>query len=295
MSRVAAVIPTYNRWLKTRRFLQQFTQQTYNKLTIIVADADSPDGTASKIQECYPSVILVRVDRQQYWAGATNAGVCYALENDYEYILTINDDATVALDYVQRLVALSQRHNLKILGSRIDYLNSPGKVWALGTELNWRTPNFLQLRYSNIDADDLPADVATQDVLAVDTLPGDGVLIHRSIFEEVGLYKSQVLPHYHADSEFILRASRYGLQAYVTPHIVLQDDFSEEQKVQDFTSISGLKYAFFNPKSHLFAPAIAYILFRYCPWYAYPQTLYYLLVRLLRLGKSRLRTEGRRG
>ncbi|WP_121970012.1 glycosyltransferase family 2 protein [Leptolyngbya sp. BC1307] len=291
MVKVAAVVPTYNRWPKTQRFLGQFVQQTYADLTTIVVDADSPDGTAREVQQHYPDVILLQVSDQQYWAGATNAGVRYALEHGYDYIFTINDDAVVAPDHIQRLIALAQKHSLRIIGNRIDYLEPPHQVWALGTQLVWGTPRFLQLQYVNTLAEDLPADIMAQEILAVDALPGDGVLIHRSVFEQVGLYQAAFLPHYHADSELILRARRSGIEAYVAPHVVLQDDFSAAQKKQDFKRIAGLKYAFFHPKSHLFVPAIIYIFLRYCPWYAYPQTLYHLLMRLLRLGKSRPRTE----
>ena len=292
MIKVAAVVPTYNRWEKTQRFLEHFSQQSYAELTIVVVDADSPDGTAGKVQQQSPDVVLIQVSNQHYWARATNAGVSYALERSYDYILTINDDAVVESNHVERLVELAQQYSINILGNRIDYLNPPGRVWALGTQLVWGTSHFLRLQYQDTNAEALPAQVKNESVLAVDTLPGDGVLIHRSVFERVGLYRSKYLPHYHADSELILRAKRYGFQAYVAPQVVLQDDFSAEQKKQDLKSIAGLKYAFFHPKSHLFVPAIAYIFIHYCPWYAYPQTLYYLLSRLLRLGKSGSRTEG---
>ena len=290
-ARVAAVIPTYNRWSKTQRFLAQFSEQTYTHLTTVLVDANSPDDTATKVQKSYPDVVLLRVDKHQYWAGATNTGVHYALDHDYDYILTINDDAVVSPEHVHRLVALMQRYDIQILGNRIDYLDSPGKVWALGTQLTWGTPNFLHLQYHATAVEHLPANIMTQDILPVDTLPGDGVLIHRSVFEQVGLYQAKFLPHYHADSELVLRAKRHGFQAYVAPHIVLQDDFSIDQKNQNFRSLTGLKYAFFHPKSHLFAPAIIYIFMRYCPWYTYPQTMFYLAMRLLRLSKRRTGSE----
>ncbi|MDV3351557.1 glycosyltransferase family 2 protein [Leptothoe sp. LEGE 181152] len=289
--RVAAVIPTYNRWPKTQRFLAQFSHQTYTNLTVVLVDANSPDDTATKVQQYYPDVVLLRVDNHQYWAGATNTGVRYALAHDYDYIFTINDDAVVPPEHVHRLVVLAQRYNIQLLGNRIDYLDSPGKVWALGTQLTWGTPNFLRLRYHATAVEHLPASIMDQDILPVDTLPGDGVLIHRSVFEQVGLYQAKFLPHYHADSELVLRAKNHGFQAYVAPKIVLQDDFSADQKKQNFKSLAGLKYAFFHPRSHLFAPAILYILWRYCPWYTYPQTIFSLARRLLRLGERRGWTE----
>lgn len=291
MIRVAAVIPTYNRWEKTQRFLTQFAAQTYGALSIVIVDADSPDGTASKVKLHYPDVTLLQVSNQQYWAGATNAGVRYALTRGYDYIFTINDDATVAPNHVQQLVDLAQRHGIYILGNRIDYLTPPEKIWALGTQIEWGTPHFLKLQYAGVSLKKMPAKILEKEILAVDTLPGDGVLIHCSVFGKVGLYKDTFLPHYHADSELVLRANRSGFQAYVTPQVVLRDDFSTEQKQQNLKRIAGLRYAFLNPRSHLYLPAIAYIFLCYCPWYAYPQTLYFLLMRLLRLGKGRPRTE----
>lgn len=291
MTKVAAIVPTYNRWSKTQQFLRHFVRQTYADLTVVVVDASSSDGTAEHVQQNYPDVKLLRVDDQQYWAGATNAGVSYALGQGYDYVLTINDDATVSSNHVQRMVQLAQSYQIAILGNRIDYLTPSGKVWALGTRLMWGSANFLQLQYHDVDVGHLPADVMAQDIIPVDALPGDGVLLHRGVFEKVGLYRSVFLPHYHADSELILRARRYGFRAYVAPHVVLKNDFSEEQKKQDLKSIAGLRYAFFHPKSHLFLGAIAYIVLRYCPWYAYPQTAYYLIMRLLRLSKRRSRTK----
>lgn len=285
--RVAAVVPTYNRWCKTQRFLDHFREQTYGALTLVIVDASSPDGTAARIEQHYGDVTVLRVDDQQFWAGATNTGVRYALDQGYDYIFTINDDAVVAPDHVASMVDLAQRYDAKILGNRIDYLSMPGTVWALGTQLVWSTPKFLQLQYHSSRAQDLPVDVLSQDVLAVDALPGNGVLIHRCVLEQVGLYQDRFLPHYHADSELILRAGRQGFQAYVAPDIVLQDDFALEQKQQDLKSFAGLRYAFLSRKSHLYVFAIAYIFLKYCPWHAYPKTIYYLLQRLVRLGKGR--------
>ncbi len=292
MLKVVAVVPTYNRWSKTQRFLQRFSKQTYRNLTVVIVDAHSPDNTANKVKNQYSNAVVLSVDSSQYWAGATNAGVRYALSCNCDYVLTINDDAMIGYKHVEQLVDLAQRHNLPILGNRIDYLSSPGEIWALGTQMNWGTPHFLRLLHHGDRVDSLPVEITSREILAVDTLPGNGVLIHYGVFEQVGLYQSRYLPHYHADSELILRAGRKGFQAYVAPYVVLRDDFSDDQKEQNFKDIAGLSFAFLSPKSHLFVPAIAYIFLRYCPWYAYPQTLYYLLVRLLRLGKGRHRTEG---
>ena len=64
------------------------------------------------------------------WSATTNAGVKFALAHQFDYILTINDDCTIAPDHVQVLFDTAQQHQVHILGSRIDYLAQPGRVWV---------------------------------------------------------------------------------------------------------------------------------------------------------------------
>lgn len=261
---VAAIIPTRNRRVKTLRFLAALSQQTYSHLQPVVVDSASSDGTPTAVRANFPDVKVIEVGDRNYWAGATNHGIRYALEHNVEFMLTINDDSVIETDHVERLVALAIRHHLSILGNRIDYLSQPGLIWSLGTQINWNQPKMITLRYQDVSAQALPPTLLKQEILPVDALPGNGVLIHRSVFEKIGLYNAWLLPHYHSDSELILRARQAGIQAYVTPHIILLNDFSKAQKVVILNSSKGIYHTFFHRKSHLFLPPLIYLFLRYC-------------------------------
>ncbi|MBE9079946.1 glycosyltransferase family 2 protein [Romeria aff. gracilis LEGE 07310] len=140
---VAAVVPTYNRREKTLRFLTIALTQTYPRLTVIVVDAASADGTAEAVQQQFPQVVLLTTSDRDYWSATVNVGVRYALTHGFDYILTIYDDSVIEPDHLERLVALAERRQLKILGNRIDYLAQPGQIWALGTYIRWGTQDFL--------------------------------------------------------------------------------------------------------------------------------------------------------
>jgi GT2 family glycosyltransferase len=262
---VAAIIPTFNRQAKLLRFLDLIQQQTYPNLQIIVVDSGSLDGTPALVLEQFPQVILVQVSDREFWTGATNAGVKVALDRQVDLILTINDDAVIQPEHIHRLVNLLQQHQLSILGNRIDYLTPKDKVWSLGTYSDWGTDRFLKIAHNDVDLVDIPSNVLAQELITVDALPGNGVLIRRSVFDRIGLYNERFCPHYHADSELIMRARKAGIEAYIAPSIVLQNDFSNDQKQMPSKSLAGLKYIFFNPKSHLFMPAIVYLIWQYCP------------------------------
>jgi GT2 family glycosyltransferase len=262
---VAAIIPTFNRKDKLGRFLDLIQQQTYPNLQIIVVDSGSIDGTPDLVRKQFPQVTLVRVSDREFWAGATNAGIKVALDRQAELILTINDDAVIQPEHIHRLVNLVEQHQLAILGNRIDYLTPKDKVWSLGTYSDWGTDRFLKIAYNDTDLVNIPSNILDQELIPVDALPGNGVLIRRSVFDRIGLYNARFCPHYHADSELIMRARKAGIEACITPSIVLQNDFSNDQKQMPSRSLAGLKYIFFNPKSHLFMPAILYLIWQYCP------------------------------
>ena len=262
---VAAIIPTFNRQAKLLRFLALIEQQTYPNLQIIVVDSSSIDGTPDLVRSQFPEVTLIEVSDREFWTGATNAGIKLALDRKVDFILTINDDAVINPNHIKDLVDLAQKSQLSILGNRIDYLTPIDKVWSLGTYTDWGSDRFLKIAYNDINITDIDDDILAQELISVDTLPGNGVLIRSTIFKQIGLYNAKFCPHYHGDSEFIMRAKKAGISAWISPQIVLKNDFSNDQKQLPFGTINGLRYIFFNPRSHLFMLPILYLIWEYCP------------------------------
>ena len=276
---VAAIVPTFNRKDKLCRFLELALAQTYSNLQIIVVDSSSSDGTAELVREKFPQVTLIRVSDREFWTGATNAGVRLALDRQVDFILTINDDAIIGNDHVTKLVNLAQKYQLSILGNRIDYLIPKDRVWSLGTYSDWGTDRFLKIAYNDINLSEIETKILNQELILVETLSGNGVVVDTTVFKKIGLYNASFCPHYHGDSELIMRAKKAGLEAWVAPNIVLTNDFSDEQKQLPLKTLAGLKYIFFNPKSHLFAISILYLIWQYCPVSKQFITLWSLLRR----------------
>ncbi len=280
---VATIIPTFNRKDKLCRFLDLMLAQTYPNLQIIVVDSSSSDGTAELVRIRFPQVTLIQVSDREFWTGATNAGVKLALDRQVDFILTINDDAVISSDHINKLVNLAEKYQVSILGNRIDYLNPKDRVWSLGTHSDWGTDRFLKIAYNDVNISDIPANILTQELMPVDALPGNGVLIRSTVFKKIGLYNAKFCPHYHGDSELIMRAKKTSIQAWIAPQIALSNDFNNAQKRISFKTIHGLKYTFLDPKSHLFMLPIFYVIGKYCPLSQQIRTIWCLLKRFQKI------------
>lgn len=283
---VTAVVPARNRCALTLRFLAAMARQTYPALRVVVVDSNSSDDTVAAIRHDHPGVQVLQAGDGDFWAGATNLGVRHALAAGSEWLLTINDDAVIAADHVERLVAIARRHGCLILGNQINHLDEPERIWALGTFTSWGTADLLRLGHHGALNGELAAGEAAREILPADALAGNGVLLHHSVFRRIGLYNARFLPHYHADSELVMRAAAAGIPAWVTPQLVLLNDFSPRQKRLPLGHLRGLLWSLGHPRSHLYLPPLLYIFWRYCPNRSRPATLIALLRRFLKLRRG---------
>ena len=282
---VTAVVPVRNRCDITLRCLDALARQTYTSLRVVVVDSHSTDDTVLSVRSAFPEVRVLHATDRDFWAGATNIGVRHALDSGSDWILTINDDALIEADYVERLMQIACRFGCLILGSQINYLEDPRRIWALGTFTDWGTAEMLRLGLHDEHSGDFVNNFDQDEIVQVDALAGNGVLLHHSVFRRIGIYNASMLPHYHADSELVMRAVAAGISAWVTPRVVVLNDFSPNQKRLPLSTFSGLVWSLGSMKSHLYLPALLYIFCRYCPFRLKISTAISLLRRFLAMDR----------
>ena len=150
--RVAVVVPVFNKLAHTVRFLESFREVRYPAYQMIIVDDGSTDDTAKTLARRFPEVVRLQGDGNLWWSGGTNLGVCYALENGFDYVLTINNDTLVSPHFLRYLVETAETNPRAIVGARINMLEEQTKVWALGGYMDWRHGKIFQL-YDHADLD----------------------------------------------------------------------------------------------------------------------------------------------
>jgi cellulose synthase/poly-beta-1,6-N-acetylglucosamine synthase-like glycosyltransferase len=148
--------------------------------------------------------------------------VRWALQQGLDYVLTINNDTLVQPDFLGHLVETAEAHPHSVVGSRIHFMDDPGKVWSVGGFTSWGPGFILNLCEHSAREEDLLARRTTP--ARVQLLTGCGTLVRADCYRKIGLYDERMCPHYHADSEFTLRAARHGWRILVDLRAVVYND-----------------------------------------------------------------------
>jgi len=201
------VIPILNRLHYTIGCLKSLRTQSYKNFKIIIVDHGSTDGSSSFIKSNYPEVLIIQGYINMWWTAATNLGILNGIELGASYILTLNNDVLLPSNYLQALVdAANQAPPHSLIGSSgID--SETKEVIFRGVKGNWLTLNTIYF------ADKIKVR-PENGLILVDNFPGRGLLIPKIVFDKIGLFDERKFPHYYADDDFTLRATKAGFKVF---------------------------------------------------------------------------------
>jgi N-acetylglucosaminyl-diphospho-decaprenol L-rhamnosyltransferase len=104
---VSVVIPSWNTRELLDACLRSLARERGPRLEIVVVDNGSTDGSPDHVARAFPSVVLVRNERNEGFARASNQGLRLARGR---HVLLLNSDTEVLDDALERMVAFLDAH-----------------------------------------------------------------------------------------------------------------------------------------------------------------------------------------
>jgi GT2 family glycosyltransferase len=191
------------------------------KISIIVIDDGSTDGTYDWISNNYPDIHILKGDGNLWWSGSINMGCKYAIDNlNADFVLWWNNDILCSDDYFSQLCHILSSHEENyIIGSKILRLHDK-LIWGMGGKFDPNTGKKFMYGERQPDSEYFAKP------FNVDWFPGMGTCIHRCVFESIGYLDAESFPQYHGDSDFTFRACKFGFNLMAFPQLIIYNDVS---------------------------------------------------------------------
>jgi N-acetylglucosaminyl-diphospho-decaprenol L-rhamnosyltransferase len=249
MNRLLVIIVTYNamRWIE-RCFASLAASSV--PCDVFVVDNGSSDGTLDWLDEHRADNLIVKRSESNCGFGAgNNVGLRYALERGYDYVYLLNQDAWVAEDCFEKLIAAAGSHpgygilspvQLQADWKTMDRLFAKhcGKAVAAVSELWPETGSRAGSDSSSTSGDDGISSFNAE-VVPVKFVMAAHWLISRECLEAVGGF-SPTFSQYGEDDNYIDRARYWAFRTGVVPAAKAVHD--RAQRVSSRATQMRLKY-----------------------------------------------------
>lgn len=243
---IHVVVPVFNRLKLTQVLVNCLRRQALNHpLRILVVNDGSTDGTADWLT-VQSDIDVLPGDGSLFWGGAVDLAVRHlqASAAPEDWVLLMNNDTTVADDFVQRLLDAALAHAPAAVGSVIRDEADQARLLSIGANVDaWRL-----LTRDILDADKSKATAA---MVEVDALSGRGVLFPMAGMIAAGGMRPRVLPHYLADYEVSVRVRKAGWRLLVTTDALVYSDGKDGSMQKNFS----LREKLFSVRSPFYLPA----------------------------------------
>jgi len=225
MKKISVVILHYKGKQFTRQCLLSLQKGKIGdfSLEIVVVDNCSPEPVDDFKKE-FEKVIFLKNRQNLGFAEGNNVGVRYALENEADWILILNNDTTVDKNLLVQLIKQASLINQSgILGPKIYFApgyeyhkeryktNERGKVfWYAGGLIDWSNVYCSHRGVDEVDKGQYDK------VEETDFVSGCAMLVRREVFEKAGLFDPRYFL-YLEDVDFCQRAKKEGFKVIYAP------------------------------------------------------------------------------
>ncbi len=181
---------------------------------VVVVDNGSKDGSAAAVREKFPSVKIIRCERNRGYATANMHGF---RASTGRYVLFLNSDTIVPPETLPRMIFyLEGSPQAAACGPRLAREDGATQAYAFGKD-----PTLLYLLARAFARQGLRAplhDWETSEVQTVDWISGACLMVRRAAIEQVSGFDEHIFMYFE-DNDLCLRLRRAGWRIVYDPQV----------------------------------------------------------------------------
>ncbi len=257
LPKVGVVILNHNGKQLAQACIQSVLQSPYPNKEIILVDNASTDGSVEFLRDRFPNLIIIANPENLGVAGGRNSGFREAVRRGYDYILSLDNDASIDAQLIDELVRVAESDaQIGILGPKT-YNQGSQTLQCAGGQITYTQNVCAERGAGEIDRGQYDA------IAAVDYVPGFGFMARREVFERLNFVDEAFYGYGHEDTDFGVRARQLGYRIVYVPRAILWHQgsatigsYSPRKKY-----LEAVNSAYFVRKHGTFPDRLKYIFF----------------------------------
>lgn len=234
---VAIIIVTWNNEKDIADCINSLRSQTVSNYKIIVVDNDSKDSTVKIVDEKFPDVDVVKLNKNLYFTGGNNKGFKYAKQKyNPDYYLILNPDTVVGSDLLAVLLdKINQDKTIGAAGPKILFKGGEksGKINSASLFYD----GFHSAYDQGFGEEDRGQFDHTKEVIAI---TGTCILFRRELIEKTNGFWN-ILKMYTDEIELFIRAKKLGFKVLYTGETSVQHKYMQSTTQSKTINFERLK------------------------------------------------------
>ena len=216
-SKVAVIIVNWKKYDITSSCIESILNSTNSNFKIILVDNES-DNKKVKNFKYRNEIEIIQNKKNEGFSKANNIGIDYALKNNYDYTILINNDTIVEKNLIEVLLKTAQAKNFSVVQPLILKYNGK-EIWNAGGRINYFFGNFITRKKVGNSLN------SSHEL--TEWLTGCCCLFKTKIFKEIGKLDESFFAYYE-DVDFSLRLKKHGYKIGFTSktHLYHYESFS---------------------------------------------------------------------
>ncbi len=235
--KIFIILVNYNGEKDTLECLDSLKKITYKNYKILLVDNASKNQKefVLKIQEYFPEIKVFAQKENTGFAGGNNIGIDYAIKNQADYILLLNNDTKVAPDFLDKLIEASQKNPKGgLFAPKIYFYDKPDVIWHASCKFSWAGGG-KPMQYMKKDKNKSETKIKKTEYVS-----GCAMLIKKDVVQKIGKLNEEFFMYYE-DTDYSLRAKKAGFELFYVPSSHIWHKVSQ-----------STKKAMTNPKIHYY-------------------------------------------
>ena len=216
-SKVAVIVVNWKKYDITSSCIESILNSTNSNFKIILVDNES-DNKKVKNFKYKKEIEIIQNKKNEGFSKANNIGIDYALKNNFDYTILINNDTIVEKNLIEVLLKTAQANNFSVVQPLILKYSSK-EIWNAGGRINYFFGNFITRKKLG--------NSLNSSLELTEWFTGCCCLFKTKIFKDIGKLDERFFAYYE-DVDFSLRLKKYGYKIGFTSktHIYHYESFS---------------------------------------------------------------------